>query len=479
MKSTIPSTSGVGQDSGRNGVSLRLEPSGKGQNSDLDLTFPSRTGIPVRAAWRVVHATAGDHPLIHQLLVSLFHRPSATEFQAQLDDPTYEPSDRLLIKNGSQIIAHLRVLDREMRFGKVVLPVGLITDLATLPEYRGHGCATALLDAARKQLLHAGAVLGLLRTEQPRFYARQGWTVCGRHCYSVAGPRDILSYLQMHEAEQLHAAESVLEPPHRKKYNIRLWRHVEQAALVRLYKQNVLHAFGALERSDAYWQWLVRRGGNERIYVAIDGPDRLELDESLSPIVGYAATKEGRILEIMCAENHPEASIQLLSRACGDAIERDFHRVRVDAPPGHPLHALFAAAGGHHSLHEADQGLVFMVNLFKPRRYIKLLSRALGERAKEGGLRRPCQLGLLVNDEKYQLVVSRRNVSLVPGTLGRSYLKCSHYDVIQLLLGHLDVRDAVQSGRITASTRVALETGSALLPRLPFWRPPWDDLPAV
>jgi hypothetical protein len=258
-----------------------------------------------------------------------------------------------------------------------------------------------------------------------------------------------------------------------------LWRHVEHAALKRLYLENVQDAYGALERSESYWPWLVRRGGNERIYVAIDGPDKFELDESLAPIVGYAATREGRIVEIMCSSEHSEASIQLLARACGDAIERDFHRLRLDAPPMDPLHQLFVASGGNHCYHEADQGMVFMADLFKPRRFIKLLGRQLGQRAKAAGLQRPCQLGLLVNDERYQLVVSRKNVKLIPGTLGRSYLKCSRHEVVQLLLGHLNVRESVASGRVIASTRVALETAGALLPRLPFWRPPWDSLPAM
>ena len=134
-------------------------------------------------------ATAGDHPLIHQFLLGATQKPSAAEFQAQVDDPTYEPSDRLLIKAGRQIVAHLRLVRREMRFGRLLLPVGLVVDVVTAPEYRGHGCATGLLQAARKQLLADGAVLGLLRTNMPRFYARRGWTVCGRHCYSSAGPR--------------------------------------------------------------------------------------------------------------------------------------------------------------------------------------------------------------------------------------------------------------------------------------------------
>ena len=37
--------------------------------------------------------------------------------------------------------------------------------------------------------------------------------------------------------------------------------------------------------------------------------------------------EEGRIVEIKCSTEHPEAAIQLLGRACGDAIEKDFLRV--------------------------------------------------------------------------------------------------------------------------------------------------------
>ncbi len=414
--------------------------------------------------------------MIHQFLVSVFHKPSPAEFQAQLEEPSYETADRLLIKNGSQIIAHLRLLNREMRFGGLVLPVGIIADVATLPEYRGHGCATALLSAARKSLLRDGAALGMLATDQPRFYVRRGWVVSGRHCYSAAAPREILSHLKQQETDSHSEQETVLKPHTLTRYNIRLWRQVELAALMRLYEENTQHSFGSLVRSDAYWRWLVGRKGNERIYVAINGPDKMELDGSLAPIVGYAATREGRIVEIMSASDHPQAAVQLLSRACGDAIEKDFLRMRLDAPPAQPLHQVVAHAGGTFSHHEADQGMVYMANIFKPHRFLKLIHHDLGQRAKEAGLPRPCQLGLLVNGEKYRLSVSRRSAELVPGTLGRSYLKCSLYELNQLLLGHLDVREAIESGRLGVSTRVALEMADALFPRVPFCRPPWDDL---
>ncbi len=477
MKSTIPSKFELEQDTSGHDATRQADNARKGHNPHFD-SVSTGGGIAPQATWHVGQATAGDHSLIHRFLVSVLQKPSLTEFQAQLEEPSYEPANRLLIKSGNQILAHLRIMHREMHFGHLVLPVGLIADVVTLPEYRRHGCATALLAAARKILLRDGAVLGLLATNLPRFYQRRGWIVCGRHCYSTAGPREILSHLHGREAERSGVQEAVWKATSRKPYNIRLWRHVELAALKRLYGENTHIAYGSLVRSDAYWRWLVGRGGNHRVYVAIDGPDKLELDDSLSPIVGYAAAREGRIVEIMCSPDHPEASVQLLGRACGDAIEKDFLQVRVDAAPREPLHQLLVQAGAVYRHHEADQGMVFMANIFKPRRFLKLIGRDLGQRAKVAGLPRPCQLGLLINNEKYRLSVSRRNVELTPGALGRSYVKCSLYDVNQLLLGHLDVRDAVDAGRLTVSTHVALDMADALFPRLPFWRPPWDELPA-
>ena len=459
MKSTSSSVAGTAQDADRDDRKSNTD----GQSEDqpgkskqlVSTAVGSTSNITSRASWRVIQASVGDHPAIHSFLTSIFRGPSTTEFQAQLENPTYEPIDRLLIKDGDRIVAHLRMASREMRFGTLTLPVGLISDLATLPEYRGHGCASALLREAEKQLLRDGAVLGLLQTDQPRFYARYGWTVSGRHCYSTAGPREILSHLQMREAETALPSQPVLNKERtRQPYNIRLWRHVELAALVRLFSERSAGAYGPLERSDAYWRWLAGRGGHEQVYVAIDGPDKLELDESLARIVGYATTREGRIVETVTSPDHPEASIQLLARTCGDAIERDFHVVRVDAPPGDPIHELLIQAGGQHFHHEADQGMVFMANILKPRRFLKVLARNLSERAKQAGLPRPCQLGLLLNDDKYSLQVSRRGVTLEPGKLGRSYLKCTPYDLRQLLLGHVDVREAAQSGRLGASTRV-------------------------
>src|SRR5262245_17281078 len=94
---------------------------------------------------RLASAKTGDHPSIHGLLVSVFHGPSPAEFQAQLDEPGYEPADRIIVKDGDQIAAHLRLARQTIQVGPATLPIARFMDLATATEYRSRGLATALL----------------------------------------------------------------------------------------------------------------------------------------------------------------------------------------------------------------------------------------------------------------------------------------------------------------------------------------------
>lgn len=424
-------------------------------------------------AFHIVPARAGDHHDLHALLTSVLHQPSSAEFHAQLDDPFYEPSDRLLVKRNHQIVAHARISNREMHFGGALMPISTLSDLVVLPEYRREGCAIQLLRAAEQSIVESGSRMAFLRTRHPEFFANLGWTIGVRHSYSTAGARDILSRLQQREIPVCNPLAPDIVP-----LNIRMWRHVELAALTRLYSQRVQNSFGSLARSEAYWQWLVSRRAYDSIYVAIEGPDKLELTDELTPIVGYAVMREGRIVELVTAPHHEGAAAQLLSRACGDAIERDLHHVRLDAPPVEPLHRILAEAGGVYCGDETDNGEVTMVKLFDPMQLLIDSLDRIHQRAKDANLDLPCELGLLLDGQRYAISIRQRTVKLLQEKLGRSYLECQFTDLTQLLLGHLKVAEAVDEGRLEASTRVAAETASVLFPQLPFWRPAFDELQA-
>jgi predicted acetyltransferase len=429
------------------------------QNVFSEATAPGEAGF--------VLGRSGDHAAVYHTLLAIFQGPSREEFHAQAEDPFYEPTDRLLVKRGYRVLSHLQLSPRTMLFGQLALPVTVFQWLGTLPEFRGQGFAARLLEEADRRVIAAGATLGLLRTRVPRFFHRAGWALCGRHCFSQAKARDVLA--------RLHVEHGVRQA---KPLNIRLWRHVEMPALMRIYRQNAVNSYGPLERTEAYWRWLIGRKAYGSLLVALDGPDKLELEESIAPIVGYAVLRQERVLELLSAPHHPSANQQLLARACSDAIEHDRQDLILNAPPHHALHPLVVDASGVFHNQEANQNEVFMVKIIDPRKFFSLLMPELETRAKQAALPRGMELGLQVGGAKWRIVYTRHGMRIRTDKLGRNYLTLNQAEFTRLALGHGSVKTTAFSGRLQASTRKALDWAEILFPSLPLWRPVWDDLPA-
>jgi hypothetical protein len=261
---------------------------------------------------------------------------------------------------------------------------------------------------------------------------------------------------------------------------IRLWRHIEQEGLMRLYAQATEGMHGPLRRSEAYWHWLLCRRGYNQIYVAVESSPQAdgEGDAESETIVGYAVMHRGRIVELIAYQQREDVKAELLARACGDAIERDEHVVRFDGPPGDGLHEVFKQAGGVHRWREAEGEQVFMMKLVEPLRLLHRLTDVLHQRAREAEISRPFELGFDVQDRRACLVGRRRSVRLEGGRLARSYLTCSPQGATLLLLGHRDAASLLASGRCSASTKAAASLAETLFPCVPLWYPPLDDLPA-
>jgi predicted acetyltransferase len=433
-----------------------------GSSATATIARELRRRRPRRVIDELLPARAGDHPEIYQFLLAVFQGPSREEFHAVQDQPTYDPGQRLLVKREGRIAAHLQLSHSGMCFGDLRLGMSQIHWLGTLPEFRSQGYATRLLHRADQEMRGAGAIIGCLRTRVPQFFRQFGWAVCGRHSASQAKARDVLARL---------SAEPGTRPP----LSIRLWRHVELPSLMRVYSQNTLAAYGPLERSEAYWRWLISRKAFDHIIVAIHGRDRMELVDTNAPIVGYAVVRQGRVDELLASPDFPHAAVQILARACGDSIERNRHTIEVETLPGDPLHRLMVEAGGTTNASESDGGEVQMVKILDPAAFVKAIEPVLVERARAANLPPDSELGLFVDGVKRTLTVTRRGARLTTGRLGRSYLALKGNEFTRLLLGHNDVTVPVEQERIVPSTQIALETARALFPRLPLWRPTWDE----
>ncbi|MEX2175829.1 MAG: GNAT family N-acetyltransferase [Pirellulaceae bacterium] len=449
--------------------------------------------LPVKSTLpRLVSAKGGDHQAIHRLLLAAFQGPTSEEFHAQLGEPGYDPADRLVVKQGEHLAAHVRATRRTIRLGSLAIPSVRLMDLATAAEQRGLGFASSLIVAAERRAREQGVFVGLTRTRAAMLFARQGWSVCGRHTFSTAGARQILAQLNA-------TSEGVIGPRERDdtcslmrtrplKIAIRPLRRIELPAVIRLYEQSLAGRFGSPLRSDAYWEWLINRAACDRIYVAAEGPESPDLSQQLANIRGAVFIREGRMVELLVEAGRRDIAEHLTARVCADASEQDHWQLRLDSPADDPLHDLFQAAGGRFHQAEVVGGEVFMAKVMNPLGLLALLGGTLADRLRDAELTKPLQFGLeiqcgaqphrahAVEVARLRLVFAEGAMTVVKQPLVRNYLSLRRRDLTPLLLGHWNLPDLIAAGRIRASTPGAAQIGRVLFPKLPWWRPPLDDL---
>jgi predicted acetyltransferase len=416
-----------------------------------------------RVRCSVIRCTPADHIALGYFLAEIFGSGHPAEFQASLDDPVYAPGNRLLLRRMGRTIAHVHLTRRIMQFGSVSLPVAGLQGLATAADCRQQGLATHLLSAAERQMAKSGALVGLLRTRIPHFFRRTGWALCGGSSGYAATPHAVLAQL-LDQGLGLRRAARI---------QVRPWRRWEEDAIARVYRQNLAGSYGLLERNRSYWHWLLERRAYDQFYVALDGPDLWDFKESSTRLVGYAAIKGEKIIELATAPDRRKAAMELLARACGDAIEQDHRRISLHVPADSPLLGCFCKTQS--SPYWAPEDAEFcMARLLDPLGLLRILCGVYVQRAAEAGLARPLELGLLVDGQKYQIEISGRGRATL-GALGRHYLRLNVADFTRLMLGQLDWDRALEEGRVAPSTDLAGGAARVLFPPLPFWRPMLDD----
>lgn len=436
------------------------------------------------SAERLLLTTAGpgDHPLVQRLLALSGQSATAGEFHLQLEEPGYLPNERVVIRLGSDIVGHVRLSQRELHIAAQTVPVAMVRDLVVLPEYRKLGLVPALLKAAVEQAVRGKVPAMLWQTSAGDLAASQGFVPIANATCSSARPRDVLSALaaggliqhDLPEVEPLHwPLGGGLQP-----LTLRWWRHYELPGLMRLYDRQLTSSCGSFVRSDDRWRWLISRHGYDRIYVAIDGPDSWELDNTHPRLVGYAVLREARIVELVAAPERPDVAPQLLARACSDAIEQDCYRLHYDAPPSDPLHQVFAQAA-HSPQPVAGAAESWQIKLFDMSRWLALWAPEFWKRWRANGeLPRTGECGLLIDGHKWLLTIGQRSAKLVPGKLGRSYLTLDTPALSRLMLGTASSSQLIASGVIGSSTALAATYAETLFPTRNWWLPPWEELPA-
>jgi predicted N-acetyltransferase YhbS len=421
--------------------------------------------------------------------VSVFHGPTLAEFQAQLDEPGYLASDRLIVKDGEEIAAHLRLAKQSIQVDSVTLPAARFMDLATAPEFRERGLATALVAAGERAAGERGALVGLTRTRVPALFARHGWSICGRHTFSEASPRAILAEMSADAALAaasddtsplaIHVAEPII---------VRPLRRIELRAVVRLYDQHLAGRSGWPTRSEEYWEWLLARGACDRVYVASNSADVSDFEHITNSIIGYACVRQSRIVELV-ASGREDVARHLIERVCADTREQDGWAVRYDAPATDTLHDVFRRAGGRVIINQEVGGECFMAKLLDPLEALRRLAGLIGAPTRAAKAPLPLELGIELRSaggrkarassgvlERFRLLFDKRSTRVETGGPSKNCLVLAYSDLAPLLLGDVGALEMMESNRMRATTQKAKQLAAMLFPGDIYFRPPLDDL---
>ena len=429
---------------------------------------------------RIDVGNAGDQPLVQQLFIQCYQVPLAEDFQSRLDEPTYEPSDRLLLRRGENLLGHVQVSKLIGWFQGQRYSVARLQDFVTLPEFRGSELDTALLSMAESVASDEGSIMALVRTDRPEWFSEHGWSSCRGQGHSRANTRSILSHFDTPYQHQVQQST---------KLEVRTWRHFELEAIDEIYGQLSAQMWGAIQRSEHYWQWLVGRKAHDQILIAIEksgknqGPASVAeaSEEKPAPetprVLGYAIIRDSCIIEMFTLPGYESARALMLSRACRDAIDRDHHFVSLHTPAADPLHEFLVTAGGNWISDAALTTGNWMLKLLHPDRWIERFYPVLHERAREAGIPRPLELDLVIGEQGYHLTLTRRS-SRLEKTVPHSQpdIRCDWLTFQDLLMSNLTCMEAKTQGRLWVQQESTLCSLAALFPPKLFWQSPFSFL---
>ncbi len=423
---------------------------------------------------RIIAGNAGHHALVLKLLVQIYQSSLVEDFQNRLDEPSYEPNDRLLLIRNGQLIGHTQVSRQIGWFDQQRCPFAKLQDFVMLPEYRTAEFDTSLLEVAESTAAREGAVLGLVRTERAEWFERQGWSRCRGQGHTRANTRAILSHCDAQGARPRRQCPTI---------EVRTWRHFELDSLRHIYQQLCSNMWGTLQRSEAAWQWLAGRKAHDQILLAVEKaraktkPLSTDASNRREPrIVGYTVVRDSCIVEMMTLPGYSGARTLMVSRACRDAIDRGHHCISLHTPSADPMHELLVTAGGTWVTDSAKCGGQWMLKLLAPFRWVEKFYPVFHQRARESGIPRPCEIDFRVGDAPYRFSLTRRSSRLESFEGNSSHVHCDWQTFQDLLFSNLSLSMAVAEGRIRINRRGTYRTLADLFPPKLFWQSPFELL---
>lgn len=421
----------------------------------------------------ILAGSQSDHAQVLELLVHTRQAPLAEDFQSRLDQPSYQPSNRLLVRRDRSLIAHVHLAGHIAWFDGQRVPLVKFEDFAALPEYRHAGYEDELVRMAESMATADGAVAAVAHADRPEFFQQHGWSLLRGQGHTRADARGVLAHLDAQSAARRRRRAGVA---------VRTWRHFEMDALRAIYDQIVEGLWGPLYRSEACWQWLIGRKAQDQILLAVEQrrvsateDDNDEVDGAEGRIVGYAVVRGSCIVEMMTAPGFASARTQLLARACRDAIDRDHHWISLYTPAADALHELLVTAGGAWISDAMAGGPRWLLKLLAPEKWVERLYPTWHARARAAGVPRPFELGLAAGRERWRFTLTRRSARLERvDALPADWVEGAPWAIDSLLAGNLAIKPALAEGSLRWSDPKLYAALAAVFPARLFWQSPLE-----
>ena len=207
---------------------------------------------------------------IFDLLEAAFPHVSRDIFRSIiLDDPAYDPRFSLTVERDGTFLSFLQIYDRTIWIDGKSVRIGGIGSLATPPQHRRRGYASALLARAIQVMAEAGMSASILFAAAPAFYERHGWRVLPRKFQEIPLPPSASDV----GLEQIAAGRDIELIPYLGETGLsaQSLRSVKS-----IYDRTNPGQTGKILRSQEYWQchtnwcrdlgYLVRSKGSSRCY---------------------------------------------------------------------------------------------------------------------------------------------------------------------------------------------------------------------
>lgn len=280
--------------------------------------FPTSIAIRIRyhRAMSIELRAARRRELRHvyDLLARAFPDAPRKTFVAQTEhDSTYRRRHARVAVEDGRVLAYVRIFARTMLVRGEPVAAGGIGWVATHPDARGRGLATALMRDAIDVMRREDMRLSFLFTGIPAFYERLGYRIVPQH------------QLQADAAE---AASVIPSSRHRLR---RMFRR-DVPALLEIYRTATAGTTGAVVRTERTWRdaqrWIAE--DREGCFIALERRCPIAYVRSRCRPWGH------EIIEMEFHPGHEDAATTLLRAVGWRASHHDEPLVALVSPP-HPL----------------------------------------------------------------------------------------------------------------------------------------------